>query len=821
MRSYRPRLAAFALACLSYPSFTEHLAAQTPISGSLSGTLATGIYHATSGLTVDPGQTLTIQAGTIIKFANGSQEFTISGTLNVNGTALNPVIFTGLADDSAGGDTNGNGPSSAGPTAWRGVVFNSSSGGTLNYADIRYGGAGFVSNVQCNSASPTLSHCVIRDNYTHGMNLNGNSFPSVSNCTFTHNGGNAVDSVPLAALPGFANNTASGNSGNYARVTTAMVTANLTIPAAAMMSGAITVDTTITVNQGATLTFAPGVICKLMNGGVEITTNGSLVTNGTAASPVIFTGMGDDSAGGDTNGNGASVGNSASWRGIVFNSTSTNCTLNYADIRYGGSGFVSNVQCNSANPTLSHCVIRNNYTHGMNLNNNSFPSVSNCTFTNNSGRAIANAPFAAVPGFTNNNASGNAGNHMQVVSGTVSGTLRVGPQSILEGALMMSTTLTVPFGNHLIVEQGVNFKFDGSYEVVVDGQLQLLGTGYEPIVFTGAADDSIAGDTNSNGPSSGSAAAWRGVTFHTGSLGQVENVIIRYAGSGFVPALTSSSTGVTLRSVRADQAYSTGFELQALASTPVNLVAWGCGTGIHLAGDSFLVVHATASGNNVGMRAEPAWTGSVVNSIAYGNGTNFSNFGAGAQVLRSNGGFTGNNGNFNLDPLFENAAAGDFHLSLLSPCLGAADLYHALLTQKDFDENSRILDHALTGAPAADMGAFERPAWDMAVAGQARPGSTLTFTLSGPPGESFIALGLVNGTIPIFPYGILLAGATLGSSVALLYPVPLPVGFAIPLPLVNEPSLIGISAGVETLTYPTGNLLVGNFTRLYHMLIRP
>lgn len=771
---------------------------------------------------INSGAVLTFGPGVICKLMNGGVEVTTNGTLITNGTAANPVIFTGMADDSAGGDTNGNGASNGNPASWRGIVFNATSTNCgLHYTDIRYGGSGFISNVHCNSASPTLSHCVIRNNYTHGINLNSNSSPTITNCTFTSNSGNAIDGVQLAALPGLVNNTAAQNGGNFARVTSASVSTNLTIAATAMLGGAITVDTSILVNPGAVLTFGPGVICKLMNGGVEVTANGTLITNGTAANPVIFTGMADDSAGGDTNGNGASSGSPTSWRGVVFNTTSTNCVLNYADIRYGGAGFISNVHCNSASPTLSHCVIRNNYTHGMNLNSNSSPTVTNCTFTNNGGRAVAYVPFTAVPGFTNNAATGNAGNHLQVSSGLVSGVMRLGPQSILEGALMMTSTLTIPTGSSLTIEQGVNLKFDGGYEVNVDGRLNLLGTSYEPIVLTGAADDSIAGDTNNNGPGSAVPASWRGVVFNAGSLGYVENTLIRYAGSGFLPALTSASSGVTLRAVRADHAYSTGFELQALAGSAPNLIAWGCGTGIHLASDSFLVPHATVSGNTTGIRAETAWTGRVVNSIVYGNSTNFSNFGAGTQVLRSNGGFAGTNGNLNTDPLFENAAAGDFHLTVNSPCLAIADFVQALLTQKDFDENSRILDHALVGAPAPDMGAYERAAWDVAVSGQARPGSTLTFTLSGPPGASFIALGLVDGTAPFFPYGILLAGANPGSSVALLYPLTLPVGFPIPLPLVNDPALLSISAGIETLTFPLGNFAVGNFTRLYRMLIRP
>jgi hypothetical protein len=209
----------------------------------------------------------------------------------------------------------------------------------------------------------------------------------------------------------------------------------------------------------------------------------------------------------------------------------------------------------------------------------------------------------------------------------------------------------------------------------------------------------------------------------------------------------------------------------------------------------------------------------VIGSIAWGNGTNFANFGAGAQVVQSNGGFAGSNGNLDVDPRFVDLAAGDLHLDAVSPCLGAANFGFALAAQKDHDENSRILDHALTGWPAPDMGAFE-PVWDMPVTGEVRPGSVVTLASTGPPGLSFWRFGMLDGSAPVSPYGILLAGLP-GPSIALLLPFPVPVGTALPLPLANSPALVGAVAGIQTLTFPVGNAAVGNFTRLYRALVRP
>jgi hypothetical protein len=142
-----------------------------------------------------------------------------------NGTANNPVSFTALADDSAGGDTNRNGPSSATPAAWRGLVFLAGSdASTLDWTEVRYGGGGFVSNLELADCSPTFRNCTIRNCYTYGMDLNTSATPTVRDCSFLDNGvnsgGHAVEAVSIQALPGFVNNP--GTPGAFLRITSAL-----------------------------------------------------------------------------------------------------------------------------------------------------------------------------------------------------------------------------------------------------------------------------------------------------------------------------------------------------------------------------------------------------------------------------------------------------------------------------------------------------------------------------------------------------------------------------------------------------------------------
>ena len=110
--------------------------AQVNISGDIwdgnGGPLLTGtVYHATSEVRVPVGQTLTVQAGAIVKFHLGNQELITYGTLNVNGTAANPAVFTSILDDDFDGDTDGDGASTGVPGNWRGLNFDAGSTGCV------------------------------------------------------------------------------------------------------------------------------------------------------------------------------------------------------------------------------------------------------------------------------------------------------------------------------------------------------------------------------------------------------------------------------------------------------------------------------------------------------------------------------------------------------------------------------------------------------------------------------------------------------------------------------------------------------------------
>ena len=104
------------------------------------------VYWVSSNITVPAGKTLTVSPGQIVKVPFGDRNIIVNGTLRATGTAANPVVFTSGSDDSAGGDTNNNGPSSGGHGEWAAIQFNAgSTNNLLDHVEVRFGGGWMLS----------------------------------------------------------------------------------------------------------------------------------------------------------------------------------------------------------------------------------------------------------------------------------------------------------------------------------------------------------------------------------------------------------------------------------------------------------------------------------------------------------------------------------------------------------------------------------------------------------------------------------------------------------------------------------------------------
>ena len=697
---------------------------------------------------VSGGATLTLGAGVVLK-ALAQYTFTVAGTLVTNGTAANPVVFTSYHDDAAGGDTNGNGSASVPAVSqWYGMNFGAGSDASvLTHTIVRYTGWGGWENVQMSDTNPSFVDCTFSDGGGGGMRLNAAARPSVARCAFERiDGEPAAFGAAFEAVGGFIDNTVSAcPGGNYLRTDSNTMSGPVAINANNCMGGALVYQGSPVVSGGATLTLGAGVVLKAL-AQYTFTVAGTLVTNGTAANPVVFTSYHDDAAGGDTNGNSnATTGLASQWYGMNFTTGSDASVLTHTIVRYTGWGGWENVQMGSVNPSFVDCTFSDGGSGGMRLSGTALPTVTRCAFERIDGEPAAfGLNLEEVAGFIDNTVANCAGgSYMRVDRGSLDGTASIRQKNCLGGALVVNANLVVSLTGSLTLHSGVVLKTLSTTTATVNGQLLSLG----PVVFTSIHDDNYGGDTNGNGNASLAAAAqWYGILVSSTATGGLDQTLVRCTGWGGWPGIDCRSTSFALTRTRAELAGTTGFDISAAAAA-TDLVAFVCpGDGFRLRSGSFNLLRATAAynGGRGIWRSSAAWTGQVRSSIAFGNGTTgFAGFNAG-DVHYSNGpGIPGGSGNLNVDPLFVNAGASDLRLAVNSPCVDAGDPLDAPVGQDPLGF-PRLLDGKLDSVQRVDMGAFEFDNCLLLVGGNATPGGTITLTtISTPPiFVSILAMGL-------------------------------------------------------------------------------
>lgn len=477
------------------------------------------VYTITGDVEVSNNSILTIQPGTVIKFA-ASASLTIgysgNATLIAEGTAALPIVFTSNAIAPAAG-------------AWEGLFFydKTLSNTSLAYCNVQYAGSnsnyGAINLIGCDIA---INNSSVTNSASFGIatsyqNSKG-GFVSFANNTIstTSKYGLTIDAHKAGTIGAgntFTNAKGVLISGDY-RSSTSQTWRKLSVPY--IIASEVDIDGELTIEAGATFKFES--TGWLAIGYYESTT--FIADGGSAATPITFTSTAATPAAG-------------AWRGVAFYGfTQTNSKMNHCIIEYAG----------------------NNSTYGaLDMNNDASIVFTNNTIRNSGSFGINMDWDAGFQTFTNNTVTGCV-NHVIVIN--TKHLPELGTPNVLTAAAGKGIEVSGDFQYTTPViwrKQTCDFYVKGG-EVDVDGMITIeagstfrfvndsfFWFGYyasTKITAIGTSENKITFTSASSSPVSGS---WKGLVFddnYTQSNSELNYCQFQYTGMQAKPAIYTSKS---------------------------------------------------------------------------------------------------------------------------------------------------------------------------------------------------------------------------------------------------------------------------------------
>ena len=548
-------------------------------------------YYFYSSFTIEPGNTMEIASGNIMKTASS---LTVEGTLVAVAGEGEHIYFTADEDDNLGGDTNNDGTATT-PNSedWGSIFFRNSSDDAsciLKRCKITYGGSGNHGAVRTEDASPTIDSCEFANNHY------GAEFEGLSNPVFRYNLIGSSDMVPIAmsfdADPVFLENTFSFSDNEYDAIgllggtlakNAVLKQRDVTgIPNVTyLMLGRLTIPETYS------LTINKGIVIKGFRSNHRIVVQGALIADGEDASNrIVITSSKDDNHGNpmDTNKDGTqSEPDPGDWGGIVFEGTSADtCLLNYGRFKYARMPSVyyntrriygGTINMVNANPIITNCII-NNTDYAVYAFQASNPVVENNEISNTRYTPIA-LSVSADPSFSGNTFTNTGQTALGIIGEELGfdGTIKLrnvaGYDSI---SYVLLQDLTINSGTYVDMEAGVVLKMEDNTDIFVQGGFSAPGTSSDTIVFTSIKDDNYGNpkDTEDDGDaSSPDAGDWGNIHFRSTSddaYNTIDYCLLLYGGDGQKGVITFTDAGGEVSNSLLSDSYNYGLKCEGTAS---------------------------------------------------------------------------------------------------------------------------------------------------------------------------------------------------------------------------------------------------------------
>lgn len=435
------------------------------------------------GLEVVEDAKLTLPSGIWVKFQPNSA-LRISGEMEANGTASNPIVFTSVNEQ---GDDTAPDP---GAGDWGGLQFFGRDGRSqLAYVEIRYAGDTAIQSgcLYLQDAAPSFNNLTISDCGGFALSTDILSEPSFENLNLPEIKATQAWELRESTLDGTVKRSFAG----------------ISVAGSKTLLNPI-VTGWVGIAESATLAVEPGVKF-LFRGGERagLWADGKLQLNGTQKDPILLTSWQDQTSGGE---GGAASGD---WGGLhLKGSQADETTLSFVTIRYGGQGNTNCLRLTNAAPTLNHLTIEN------------------CTGYPVSSDAASEPVVEALE--LKQNAQGNLWeireSSLEERSEWVWTNLLAADDTPI--IRLVTGLITIKPDATLTLEPGLILKFTGNAGLWAQGSLIANGTAAQPILMTSWRDPEGGGAESGAQPGD-----WAGVALDGGqTLKKLAYVEIRYAG---------------------------------------------------------------------------------------------------------------------------------------------------------------------------------------------------------------------------------------------------------------------------------------------------